>query len=65
MRIFLALAFISVITAIAVWDVYCAARGRPQDTVSATMQDWSRQHVMLAVSVGAVIGHVFWPTHPR
>lgn len=65
MRIILALAFIAVVACIAVWDVWCAAKGTPDDTVSATLQSWAQQHSMLAVAVGAVIGHIFWPTRPR
>lgn len=65
MRIVLALCFIAIVAVIAAWDVYCAAKGAPDDTVSATLQDWAKQHSMLTVAIGAVIGHLFWPTRPR
>lgn len=61
MRIILALALIAILAAVAVWDVYCAAIGQPENTVSATVQSWARDHVMLGVAVGIVIGHIFWP----
>lgn len=65
MRVLLALSLVVVLTLVAVWDVYCAATGRQNDTVSATMQEWSQNHPMLAVTVGVILGHIFWPTRPR
>lgn len=62
LRIFLAVMFVGMILLIALWDIACAAWGRPDDTVSATLQDWGRQHTMLTVAIGSVVGHLFWPT---
>lgn len=62
MRILLALIFLAICTGIAVWDIYCAAVGKPSDTVSSIMQEWVKQHAMLGVAIGTIIGHIFWPT---
>lgn len=62
MRVVLALLLLTICVVIGLWDIYCAARGRPIDTVSSIMQDWVRQHSMLGIIIGSVIGHIFWPT---
>lgn len=65
MRIILALSFIFVNLLIALWDVYCAAKGDYLYTVSATFQEWAQDYPMLPLAIGVVIGHVFWPTRPH
>lgn len=61
MRIILALAFIVILFAVAVWDLYCAAIDRPNETVSFALQSWGREWPVLPLAIGLVIGHVFWP----
>lgn len=65
MRIILALMFILVNLAVAIWDLYVQAIGKPTDTVSYVFQQWGRDWPVLPLLIGVVIGHVFWPTRPQ
>jgi len=60
-RLWLLAFFLLIHVLIAVWDIVAVIRGRPADTVSATLLDWSMAYPILAFIVGLVCGHVFWP----
>jgi len=61
MKIFLAAAMLAVIVLAGVWDIYVAARGRNEDTVSSVLHGWSLQFPILPLVVGLLLGHIFWP----
>lgn len=44
------------------WDVWVIAHGRPNDTVSRVLQEWSVAYPMLPLALGILLGHIFWPT---
>jgi len=56
----LAIALIMVAAACGVWDVLAAGYGHPEATVSECLIQWSRQWPILPLTVGVIIGHVFW-----
>lgn len=57
----LAALFIAVCLAVSVWDLVALANGRREDTVSEILAGWVREFPILAVAIGVVIGHLFWP----
>ena len=56
----LAYGLLALALAIGIWDVICVSDGRPQDQVSAILRQWGKDHPILCVCVGILIGHVFW-----
>lgn len=64
MRTVLAVSLLAVIVLVALWDIWCAAINLPRNTVSSILQEWMRQHPILGISVGVIIGHIAWPTWP-
>jgi len=64
-RVFLALSLMFVLLCCGVWDLVLTAKDQPQNTVSATLLEWSVQFPMLPVVVGILIGHLFWPQKVR
>lgn len=47
--------------ALAAWDLYAYGRGGWPATVSYLVLTRARRHPILAVAVGVLIGHLFWP----
>lgn len=60
-RILLAALLMIVLVGIAGFDLIVVAWGYPNSTVSAILQEWSRQHPIIPVVFGFVAGHLFWP----
>jgi hypothetical protein len=56
----LALALYVLCFAIACWDIWVTMNGRSQDTVSTIVTEWSTRYPMLTLTIGIIIGHVFW-----
>lgn len=46
------------------WDVWAVAEGTPQLTVSNLIGEWSAQFPVLPLSIGVLLGHLFWPRRP-
>jgi hypothetical protein len=61
MKIYLSLLFLAVILTIWIWDWVVITQGKPQETVSATLWEWSSASPILPLCIGIVLGHVFWP----
>lgn len=59
-QFWLAILFLSIITAIYVWDAGMLVQGRPGDTVSGIVSSWSQQQPILPFAVGVLVGHIFW-----
>lgn len=49
--------------AIGVWDIWVVSSGRQDMTVSSVLHDWSLRHPILPLTLGILLGHVFWPVH--
>jgi hypothetical protein len=47
---------------IAAWDLWALYKGQPAWTVTAIIQEWSRQVPLFPVMVGIVVGHLFFPS---
>lgn len=62
MKVYLSLAFLVVIAAVWVYDTIAGVRGKPLETVSATLLEWSQTWPILPLAVGIVLGHLFWPS---
>lgn len=45
-----------------IWDVYCYYTDRSTDTVTSVLQEWVREMPILAVAVGILLGHLFFPS---
>jgi len=60
-RIWLLVVLLGIHIAVAAWDIWAVASGRPDDTVSHTFLDWSTSYPIFAFVFGIVCGHVFWP----
>lgn len=58
-----AVVLIVVLAVAGVVDVVALATDRP--TVSGVISGWSKAFPMLAVSVGVLIGHLFWPANAK
>lgn len=59
-QFWLSVLFLVVIVAIYIWDAYVLATGRPGESVSVVIRDWTEHQPMLAFAVGVLVGHVFW-----
>lgn len=62
MRIAFAVILLVAGIVVGAWDIWVTAIGRPLDTVSRTLWDWSTMYPILPFVFGVIIGHVFWPT---
>lgn len=60
-QVWLAVAIHVVILSISAWDLLALATHHGELTVSSLVQSWARGNPMLAVVVGCLIGHLFWP----
>jgi hypothetical protein len=49
---------------IGIWDVYCYLADVPTATVTAVVQGWVKDIPMLAIAIGVILGHLFFPTRP-
>ena len=56
----LAAALHAVIVCIAIWDIYAAASGNMEASVSSIVRTWSVQFPVLPLLIGVVLGHLFW-----
>jgi hypothetical protein len=45
----------------AVWDVYAMIRYGPEATITHVIGNWSAVYPVLPLTVGLVLGHLFWP----
>ena len=60
----LALSLIAVVAAVGVWDCCVLFVMQRTCTVSAVIRWWSREYPIIAVAVGALVGHIFWGPPP-
>jgi hypothetical protein len=60
----LAIMIYVVIISVGIWDIYVAASGNPEDTVTLIVRQWSSEFPVLPLMTGLVIGHLFWSTCP-
>ena len=58
----LAIVLLTVLVIVGCWDVWASASGKPMDTVSEILCQWSKQFPVLPFGVGLLIGHLFWRT---
>ena len=47
--------------AIAAYDIFCVATGQADRTVSAVLYRWNRESPFVAITIGVILGHLFWP----
>lgn len=60
----LAICFITNIAAVALWDLFFVVLvDRSDCTVSHFLSDWVAKWPMFGVTIGIVLGHLFWPQH--
>jgi len=52
---------ISTVVLLAGWDLYVALNDTPNDTISYIVLAFAQRHPIVALCVGIVLGHVFWP----
>jgi hypothetical protein len=64
-QLVLAISIHVVVVLIAAWDIYVMATGRPHDTVSLIMREWSAGHPIFPLLMGIVLGHIFWSNCPE
>jgi hypothetical protein len=50
--------------AVAVWDAYVVFFGTENDTVSMAVWLVVQRVPPLAIGIGFILGHIFWPIHP-
>lgn len=62
-QLFLAIALALILAAVGIWDAIVVWNGRGDRTVTAIIQDWAQRSPMLVLGIGAIIGHLFWPSH--
>lgn len=51
----------SVIVILVGWDIYAAFSKEQGDTISSLVLAWSSRKPIIALAVGIIIGHLFWP----
>lgn len=42
------------------WDILAIRNGGREASISQVAFEFAKDHPMLAVAVGAVVGHIFW-----
>ena len=42
------------------WDVYAALNNAPNDTITHILRVYTRQHPVIPLGIGIVLGHLFW-----
>lgn len=56
----------SAILAILAYDVYAYIQGGQDATISSlVIKDWSREYPAFTFAIGFIMGHLFWPLHPK
>lgn len=60
----LAIALTVMIFVCGVYDVVAVWTSPPRPTISAIIQDWSVRFPMIPLTVGIILGHIFFPTYP-
>ena len=48
-----------------IWDIIALSSGGKMATVSSVLTGWARDLPIFAVSIGVLIGHLFWPADPK
>lgn len=61
MSALLAVCLVAICFAIAVWDMYVTFAHIPESTVSEIIQRWATFHPVIPLTVGLLLGHLFWP----
>jgi hypothetical protein len=59
-----ALLFFAVLVAIGVFDFIALYSGGRNSTISAVVQQLSREYPLLPLAIGLILGHLFFPTRP-
>jgi hypothetical protein len=59
----LAVVFLLTVLLIGIWDVFSIRLFGPHSTVSDVLQTWSKMYPILPLTVGLILGHIFWPVH--
>lgn len=65
MRYTLAGSLLTMVFMVGLWDIYVVAKGDYHDTVSSVIHHWSLMYPVLPLTLGLVLGHIFWPQVPR
>lgn len=60
-QVVLASGLLGVLVCAGVWDIVAVACLKPESTISAILQSWSRIYPILPFLIGVLIGHLFWP----
>lgn len=63
LRVGIASAFLVIAFLAGIWDIYVLAKGRPQDTISSTVQEWSREFQVLPFALGFLACHLLGGIH--
>lgn len=56
----LAIALIILAALIGAWDVIQVSKKHPEYTVSNVLQGWSKDYPILPLTLGVILGHIFW-----
>jgi hypothetical protein len=43
------------------WDIYAAFSKEKGDTISSLLLEWSSRKPVIALAIGVILGHLFWP----
>lgn len=52
---------VATVAALLAWEVWTFRNRRPHDTISEVVQRTNRRWPIVAVLLGILIGHFFWP----
>lgn len=59
-KLIIGLSLLAIVTITAVWDIVVSIRFDDRYTVSGMLREWSREWPLLPLSLGLVMGHIFW-----
>lgn len=57
---FVAAFFIAVVLLVAIYDVVAGSSANALQPATAVLRDWSGRYPILPLTVGVVVGHLFW-----
>jgi len=60
-RVYLSLILLAVLVVLWMFDWWHLVKGKPTETVSAVLLDWSAHWPVLPFLMGMVMGHLLWP----
>lgn len=60
----LALSLLVILFAAGCFDVWAMSRYDGHYTISSMLQGWAAHYPILPLSVGLLLGHLFWPAGP-